>query len=315
MAFPKEIKSFIVPPIKCQGIKTKLLRFIFGNIKWDENGRWVEPFVGSGVVVFNSGVKNAIINDTNPHIIDFYKSIYDGVITGEKIERYLLKEGRILSEKGEDYYYFIRERFNDGPNPYDFLFLNRAGFNGLMRFNKKGKFNVPFCRKPERFRRSYITKIVNQVKKVSAVFLNMDLEFRIGDWEELYADLSNRDFVYLDPPYIGRHTDYYSSWGEENAVRLAEKTTDLPCGFALSMWKSNKYRENEHLETDWKGNVERTFAHFYHLGSTEDLRNEMLEALIIKPGFETEEAALPTDSCAEAIEQTELFHQPTGTQP
>ncbi|GIU81644.1 MAG: hypothetical protein KatS3mg006_0708 [Pyrinomonadaceae bacterium] len=95
------------------------------------------------------------------------------------------------------------------------------------------------------------------------------------------------DFVYLDPPYIGRHTDYYQRWLEDDAAELAEVARTLPCGFALSMWKENRYRQNQHITRYWNGLVERTFAHFYHVGSTENLRNSMEEALLIKPGFES----------------------------
>jgi DNA adenine methylase len=52
------------------------------------------------------------------------------------------------------------------------------------------------------------------------------------------------------------------------------------------MWKENKYRSNQHISHYWEGLVERTFTHFYHVGSTENLRNTMEEALLIKPGYE-----------------------------
>lgn len=90
--------------------------------------------------------------------------------------------------------------------------------------------------------------------------------------------------VGFSPPYIGRHTDYYNSWTQADAKRLAEKTQSLKCGFALSMWKENKYRVNDHLNNDWNGLIIREFSHFYHIGSTESLRNEMIEALAIKHG-------------------------------
>ena len=77
--------------------------------------------------------------------------IASGKITSGLVKDYLMEQGARLRRKGEEVYYQIREEFNREPNSLAFLFLNRACFNGVMRFNRKGKFNVPFCRKPERF--------------------------------------------------------------------------------------------------------------------------------------------------------------------
>jgi DNA adenine methylase len=58
-----------VPPVKSQGIKTKLVPWIKNSIDWNYTGRWIEPFVGSGVVGFNVLPKAATFADANPHII------------------------------------------------------------------------------------------------------------------------------------------------------------------------------------------------------------------------------------------------------
>lgn len=285
---PTDIIHVKAPPIKCQGIKTKLVEFISNSIVWDGTGRWIEPFLGSGVVLFNIMPKRALVSDINPHIIKLYKAIQIGEITPYTAKVFLEKEGKKLLEVGEEHYYEIRKRFNEFGSSLDFLFLNRSCFNGVMRFNKKGGFNVPFCRKPDRFRQAYITKIVNQIQWISDVMKGKDWEFVCSDWESTLNRAEVNDFVYLDPPYVGRHTDYYTQWDEEAAERLAEVTRKLPCGFALSMWKENQYRNNDHLEKCWSGLEERTFAHFYHVGSSENLRNEMQEALIIQNGFANE---------------------------
>lgn len=282
---PRASSKPVVPPIKCQGIKTKLVDFILSNIQWDGKGRWIEPFLGSGVVLFSVQPDRAIVNDINPHIINLYRKIYDGSLTSLSVNAHLEQEGKKLFRE-KDYYYTVRERFNRTADPLDFLFLNRSCFNGLMRFNKKGEFNVPFCRKTDRFRPAYITKIANQVNALQKIMRGKEWEFRAGDWRECLRSAREGDFVYLDPPYIGRHTDYYEQWSEADAVDLAAFAASLPCGFALSMWKENKYRQNQHIALHWAFTVERTFTHFYHLGSTEDLRNSMEEALLIKPGYE-----------------------------
>src|SRR5438270_9097783 len=141
---PKQIKKVIVPPIKCQGIKTKLVPFIGSNLELEGSGRWIEPFLGSGVVAFNIAPRKALLTDTNKHIITFYKKIQSGEIDGIIVKKKLVEMGRILEKKEEKFYYEVRERFNETGDSLDFLFLNRACFNGLVRFNGKGHFNVPY---------------------------------------------------------------------------------------------------------------------------------------------------------------------------
>ena len=282
---PRSLHKIGVPPLKCQGIKTRLVPFLFRNISWNGKGVWIEPFLGSGVVLFNLQPKRAVVSDTNRHIIRLYKDIQAGKIDEKSVRDYLEVAGKQLAKLGEPYYYEVRERFNRRGGSLDFLFLNRSCFNGMMRFNCRGEMNVPFCRKPERFRDAYTTRICNQVRWVSGILSGRAWEFRACDWRETIARARPDDFIYADPPYIGRHTGYYNTWVETDAATLAHSLRSLSCGFALSMWKENKYRSNPHIDEFWKGCVQRTFDHFYHVGAGEDLRNSMEEALILKPGF------------------------------
>ena len=274
-----------VPPIKCQGIKTKLVRFIIDSIRWAENGKWMEPFVGSGVVVLNVAPHRALLTDTNVHVIRFYNDIASGLVTPSSVRGFLEKEGRILSQVGEAYYYEVRSRFNSHPTSHDFLFLNRCDFNGVIRFNSKGQFNVPFGKKPDRFRPAYVTKIVNQVAYIASLIRDNEWTFREADWRDTLAQAHEEDFVYADPPYIGRHADYYNKWTEHDALELFNDLESLPCGFALSTWSQNKYRTNPYLPSS-DSVIIKTINHFYHVGATESLRNPMVEALVIKGGFE-----------------------------
>lgn len=281
MFLPKIIYKINVPPVKCQGIKTKLIDFISQSIKWNGEGKWIEPFLGSGVVLFNIQPKRAIISDTNKHIIKLYKDIQSKKINGLIVKEFLSEMNYELQVGKQDFYNKIRERFNKEFNTLDFIFLNRSCFNGVMRFNSKGLFNVPFGHKPARFRQAYITKIVNQINNVYDIMMGKDWIFKTSHWKETLLLACEDDFVYLDPPYIGRHTDYYNNWTDNDANDLSNNIKKLPCGFAMSMWLENKYRKNEHIDLHWNGYEIKTFSHFYHVGSTENLRNEMQEALII----------------------------------
>jgi DNA adenine methylase len=288
---PFDIAYVGTPPVKCQGIKTKLIPFVFSSIRWKDGGegRWIEPFLGSGVVAFNLRPERALLTDTNRHIIGLYQAIQSGDMNRETVQEHLENEGRNLSSSGADYYYAVRQRFNESSSPLDFLFLNRSCFNGVMRFNRRGEFNVPFGHKPQRFAKAYITKIINQVGWVARQMQGRDWEFRVARWHETLMEACPSDFVYLDPPYIGRHTDYYNSWDEEEALRLADTAQNLPCGYALSMWLENRFRKNDHIAECWPNTEIRVCTHFYHVGSDESLRNEMDEALVIKKGFATED--------------------------
>lgn len=268
----------ITPPIKTQGIKTKLLPFIENSINQDYE-KWIEPFMGSGVVGFNLASKDALYNDNNPHIIQFYQDLKDKTITPEIVRDHLENEGKLLLKTEGSHYYVVRNRFNEKGSSLDFLFLNRSCFNGMMRFNKKGKFNVPFCRKPNRFQKAYITKIVNQVKNVS-LRLHSETKFSSHEFKQVIESATDRDLIYCDPPYIGRSTLYYTDWSDQDEISLFETLSQTKAKFILSTWSHTRYRRNEYLENYWKQFNVRTTEHFYHLGGNLNNRNSCVEAIV-----------------------------------
>ena len=275
------MNKVLVPPIKCQGIKTKLVPLIIANAISAGFRRWVEPFMGSGVVGLNVRHEDALFADLNPHLVNFYTALKDGSITPENARKFLEKEGAKLEAVGEDHYYAVRKRFNETGSSLDFLFLSRACFNGMIRFNSKGGFNVPFCRKPERFSRAYVTKIVNQIAQFQEAVRYYQWEFVCQDFEKTIQQATAEDLIYCDPPYLGRHVDYFDSWMKEDEQRLFDALSKTKARFILSTWHSNKYRENETLATLWKPFHLTTQEHFYHVGAKESNRNAMLEAVVM----------------------------------
>jgi len=273
-------KKVGVPPIKSQGIKTKLVPWIQSIVPSDFNGTWIEPFMGTGAVAFNVAPQRAILCDTNPHLVNFYSGIASGDITPEVVKEYLEREGEILLSKGERHYYFIRDRFNSEHSPLDFLFLNRAGFNGMIRFNRKGGFNIPFCRKPQRFAQSYITKITNQVSWASKLIKAKKFTFKCQDFNKTIEEASSSDIIYCDPPYIDRHVDYYNGWDDSHERELFNKLSSFKGRFILSTWHHNDYRENEYVKNLWSEHSVLTREHFYHVGGKEENRNPVIEALV-----------------------------------
>ncbi len=271
------------PPIKTQGIKTKLVPLIESSVEWDGSGRWIEPFMGSASVALNVGPKKALLCDTNSHLIAFYKAVQSGEVNTNSVKKYLISEGAKLSEIGESHYYFIRDRFNATANSLDFLFLSRSCFNGMIRFNKHGKFNVPFCKKPNRFRKALITKIINQVDWAANVMRDREWEFKAQSWQKTLKEAKIGDLIYCDPPYVGRHTTYYNSFDDCDADELALALVSSQKKFVFSNWLENKYRRNEYVKKYFSDYTWSEVTHFYHVGASKSLRNRMREVVISTP--------------------------------
>ena len=278
--------KIVIPPIKSQGIKTKLVPWINALIP-ENHGKWIEPFMGTGVVAFNVKFNEYLLSDINPHLVNFYNAIKYNEITPIMVKEYLELEGEKLKyaeDNGYEHYKYIRNRFNTLFNPLDFLFLSRAGFNGMIRFNGKGKWNIPFCRKPDRFCKSYVTKIVNQVAKVSCL-INGNWTFVNNDFREIISLATEEDFIYCDPPYHGRYVDYYNGWTDEDENDLYELLMNTKAKFILSTWHHNDYRENDMINQYWNNFNIITKDHFYHSGGKIENRNSVVEALVFN--FET----------------------------
>lgn len=280
--------AIYVPPIKSQGIKTKLVPWINNLIMRSgidlEKANWIEPFFGTGVVGFNAPLKGRhIVGDTNPHIINFYKGIQSGEITEWNMRGYLEREGTLLAAADDDgyaHYRLVRDRFNAQGSPFDFIFLSRAGFNGMMRFNKRGEWNIPFCKKPERFAPAYITKICNQIAHVAHIINCGDWQFNNVSFLETIQNASKGDLIYCDPPYFGRYADYYNGWTEENEKLLFFALEHTQAKFILSTWHHNDFRENVMMRRLWSMYNVETQSHFYHNGGSIENRHSMVEALV-----------------------------------
>src|SRR6187401_3150138 len=129
------------PPLKWAGGKRWQLPFLLPHWRDFQNRRLVEPFAGGLAVTLGLAPRKALLNDVNPHLVNFYRWLKKGLVIEERFEQ---------SERA---YYRARKRFNDLLEAGNgdlaeaaglFYYLNRTGYNGLCRFNSKGGFNVPF---------------------------------------------------------------------------------------------------------------------------------------------------------------------------
>ncbi len=199
----------VQPPLKWAGGK----RWQVPHLRplWEPHAhrRLVEPFCGGLAITLGLEPDWAILNDANPHLINFYRWLKKGLRIS------------IPMENDEALFYQHRERFNklthDGRSDSSesaalFYYLNRTGYNGLCRFNSKGEFNVPFG--------SY--KTITYAKAFPAFREAFaDWDFTTGDFANI--PLKRDDFVYADPPYDVEFTTYSQggfSWDDQ--TRTAE---------------------------------------------------------------------------------------------
>ena len=199
----------LTPPLKWAGGKRWLVPHIEPLWRQHQTRRYVEPFCGGLAVALGLNPERALLNDLNPHLINFYSQLRRGLSL------------TIEARYDRTLFYGHRERFNqlirDGHGQTAeaaqlFYYLNRTCFNGLCRFNLSGAFNVPFGR----------YKTVNYATDLSVYrkFFRK-WSFRNKDLAEL--SIQRDDFIYADPPYDVEFTTYSAggfSWDDQ--IRTAE---------------------------------------------------------------------------------------------
>jgi DNA adenine methylase len=182
------------PPLKWAGGKRWQVPHLLPLWAANQQRRLVEPFCGGLAVALGLMPERALLNDVNPHLINFYRWIKRGLTI------------TIPMENKKSLYYAHRVSFNEILNAGGtessvaaqlFYYLNRTGYNGLCRFNQSGGFNVPFGR---------YTSIgyVRDFSEYQPTF--SDWHFSQADFEDL--KLEARDFIYADPPYDVEFTSY-----------------------------------------------------------------------------------------------------------
>jgi DNA adenine methylase len=198
----------LTPPLKWAGGKRWLVPHIESLWGGHEGRRYVEPFCGGLAVALGLKPKRALLNDLNPHLINFYVQLRRGLSM------------TVEARYDRKLFYAHRRRFNqlvtDGGQTAEaaqlFYYLNRTCFNGLCRFNLSGEFNVPFGR----------YKTVNYATDLRGYRkLFRGWSFTNKDLEQLSIDRD--DFIYADPPYDVEFTTYSAggfSWNDQ--VRTAE---------------------------------------------------------------------------------------------
>ncbi|MGH9967836.1 MAG: DNA adenine methylase [Pyrinomonadaceae bacterium] len=209
------------PPLKWAGGKRWLVPQVAAIWEQHEDRRYVEPFCGGLAVALGLRPRRALLNDVNPHLINFYRQVQSGL------------QVSVDMRNDEMTFYAHRDRFNqlirqDGDETPEaaqlFYYLNRTCFNGLCRFNRSGEFNVPFGTYKQI---TYASDFYHYLK----LFKNWT--FTNHHLEDL--PLEKNDFVYADPPYDVQFTTYSAggfTW--EDQVGTAELLAAHPGPVVLS---------------------------------------------------------------------------------
>lgn len=197
------------PPLKWAGGKRWQLHHIISYWQPKRYRRLVEPFCGGLSIALGLAPETALLNDINPHLINFYRHLKTGLVS------------TLDYKNDENYYYEKRSEFNEllrnGRSHTKeaaelFYYLNRTGFNGLCRFNQSGEFNVPF----------------GQYRSINYRHDFGEYALAFANWEftNTHFDVMNLheyDFVYADPPYDVEFRQYSQGgfdWHEQEATAL-----------------------------------------------------------------------------------------------
>lgn len=191
--------------------------------------RYVEPFVGSGAVMFDIvqrfAPEQVVINDQNPRLMQVYRVIQTAV--EDLIAELSIFQERYWAAAHEaraTMYYAVRDAFNqhDGTDIHhaaQFIFLNRTCFNGLYRVNSRSAFNVPMGR----YRKPMICDATN-LRRAHTILEGVTI--LTGDYHQVADYAGPKTFVYIDPPYrplsaTASFTAYSGSFNDDDQRRLA----------------------------------------------------------------------------------------------
>ena len=231
--------------IKYRGGKSKEIPHFLKHIP-QFSGRYVEPFFGGGAFFFYLEPQKAIINDINSRLISFYRGVanqfellqnelteIESIYTLNRQDFDALKKqnpNKRVDDKNEALYYQIRDMYNGltaskYSDAFLYYFINKTAYSGMIRFNAKGEFNVPYGR----YKNFCIDKVTRQHSE-----LLKNTEIYNEDYQNIFDMVNSDDFIFLDPPYDCVFSDYgneeYREGFNEDAHRLlANNIKKLNC--------------------------------------------------------------------------------------
>lgn len=180
------------PFLKWAGGKRWLAPYLT-DLLAEVEGRYIEPFLGSGAIFFALAPRSAIVSDVNERLIDTYRCVRDQPLEVETLLR------RHDALHCAEHYYRVRDAqpITLIEQAAQFIYLNRTCWNGLYRVNRKGRFNVPIGTKVRALLPS------DDWDGVSALLSRADILCQ--DFERTIDLADEGDVVFADPPYTVKH--------------------------------------------------------------------------------------------------------------
>lgn len=226
----------LVPIFKWSGGKKDEINKFIHYIPNDIN-IYLEPFIGGGSVFFHLRPNKSVISDVHSELIDFYKSIKDNKISD-------IYDFMKDNKNTEDNYYKIRDDMEiktSLDNAKRFFYLRKTCYRGMLRYNKNGKFNIPFGRYKTYNYDILLDKNYEKILKTTEIY-NKGFEYIFKNYND------NKNFMFLDPPYDSEFTDYgYCSFGKKEHKKLAKyfKKTKIRCLMIIGKTKfiKNLYKD------------------------------------------------------------------------
>ena len=279
-------RKFLKSPLNYVGGKYKLLPQLLEYFPKEIN-TFVDMFSGGFNVGINVDSKKTICNDINSFIIDLYKELYKEPINNVlgHIQNRIDEYG--LSKENEDGFKKFRVYYNKTKNPIDLYTLSCYSFNYQFRFNNDKEYNNPFGRNRSQFSENMRNNLILFTEKLK----NMNIEFSSEQFDKLnLEDLTDKDFVYCDPPYLittGSYNDGnrgFKDWKEEEELKLydmLDNLNDKHIKFALSNVIEHKGKENKLLK-EWSKKYKVIYlTSDYSNSSYNTKRDKSIEVLIV----------------------------------
>lgn len=259
-------ETFNRSPFFYVGDKFKLLPQLKKNFPDDIN-RFIEPFCGGGSVFLNVDANEYLLNDIDTYMIQLHEFLMSYSDDQEnfwcELENYIKRYNLSATYMGRDVpqdlrkefvktyfakynkeaYMNLRADFNSNKDNMMLLYMLLIyGFNRMLRFNRKGDFNLPVGNV------DFNQNVVNALNTYFDYVKDKEIEFYNMDFQDFVNQIEPEadDFVYLDPPYLITFSEYNKLWDEDSEMRLIrflDELNERGIRFAVSnvLWHRRRY--------------------------------------------------------------------------
>lgn len=262
-------KRIVRSPLFYVGDKRKLMSQIMTYFP-NHIDRLIEPFVGGGSVFMNVDADGFLLNDLNYIVIqihsmlssycdrkdDFFREVFSLINKYGLTSRFLgIPQEHCKSSDCKDVnreaYNRMKIDFNSGGKK-DIMLLYLLiiyGFNHMIRFNKKGDFNLPVGNL------DFNENVYNALNDYFAQTETKQPQWHSQDYSAFLAEIDFRkdDLVYLDPPYLISSSEYNKMWNEEcerNLIKEMDRLDAMGVRFAVSNAITYRGKKND-IFGDW----------------------------------------------------------------